>query len=67
MDGTSHMWNAVRLDSGVRHVDITWADALGAPGSADWLTYFMRTEDEISAGRTIIGETLHVYEKEHLS
>ncbi len=71
VDGTAHMWNMVKLDTGVFHVDITWSDELGVPGSAEWLKYFMRTEEEISVDHTIvgetIGETIKDYEKEYRS
>lgn len=46
-ENTSHMWNMVKLDSGTYHVDITWCDELGFPGTLEWETYFMLTQDEI--------------------
>lgn len=47
-ENTSHMWNLVKLDSGTYHLDITWSDELGLPGSPEWYWYFMLTQDEIS-------------------
>jgi transglutaminase/protease-like cytokinesis protein 3 len=43
----SHMWNLVKLDSGTYHVDVTWSDTQGLPGSPEWNRYFMLTQDEI--------------------
>lgn len=65
VDGSAHMWNMVRLDSGVYHVDVTWADGEAACDSPEWLAYFMRTKEEISVDRTIAGETIDVFEREY--
>lgn len=54
VDGTAHMWNMVQLDTGFFHIDITWSDELDVPGSEQWMTYFMLTEDEITTDCTII-------------
>gem|GEM_PF-1233005 len=61
----SHMWNMVRLDTGYYHIDVTWSDELGYPDSAEWLAYFMLTEDEITADHIIDGETIDVYTREY--
>ncbi len=46
-ENEGHMWNMVKLDTGDYHVDITWSDGRGMPDSAEWLSCFMLTEDEI--------------------
>lgn len=46
-DNFAHMWNIVKLDSGTYHVDITWSEETGSPGSREWDSYFMLTQDEI--------------------
>jgi hypothetical protein len=43
----SHMWNFAKLDSGTYHIDVTWCDELGYPGSPEWGGYFMLAQDEI--------------------
>lgn len=55
--GEAHMWNLVKLDSGTYHVDITWADETGLPGSAEWTQYFMLTQEEILVDHEIYGDT----------
>jgi hypothetical protein len=45
--GNAHVWNLVKLDTGTYHIDITWADEKGLPGSAEWERYFMLTQEEI--------------------
>lgn len=46
-ENVAHAWNIVKLDSGIFHIDVTWADEQGEPGSEEWLRYFMLTEDQI--------------------
>ena len=64
-DNYSHMWNMVRLDTGYYHIDVTWSDENGYPDSAQWLGYFMLTEDEIAQDHVIVGETFEVYTVEN--
>jgi hypothetical protein len=55
--GTSHMWNLVKLDTGTYHIDITWADEKGLPGSAEWERFFMLTQDEIAIDHVVYDNT----------
>ena len=61
VDGTAHMWNMVQLDTGLCHVDVTWADGQGDPGSELWLANFMQTEEEAAAQRIISGQPIDVF------
>lgn len=46
-NGWSHMWNLIEVDGQTYHVDITWCDEQGIPGSDEWLKYFALTQDQI--------------------
>jgi hypothetical protein len=56
-EGTAHVWNLVKLDTGTYHIDITWADEKGLPGSAEWERYFMLTQDEILIDHEVYSNT----------
>ena len=43
-NGSGHIWNMVKLESGVYNVDVTWCDAR-APHSKNWYAYFMKSDD----------------------
>ena len=51
--GEGHAWNLVKLPEGTYHVDVTWADGNGAPWSADWMRYFMLTQEQIEVDHLI--------------
>ncbi len=53
-ENEGHMWNMVKLDTGNYHVDVTWSDGRGMPDSAEWLSCFMLTEDEITVDHLIV-------------
>ena len=42
--GGSHIWNMVKLESGVYNVDVTWCDARETHGR-NWYAYFMKSDD----------------------
>lgn len=44
--GSSHIWNAVKLDGSWYHVDVTWDDPIGAPDNTVYYDYFL-VPDEI--------------------
>lgn len=56
--GVSHAWNLVKLPYGTYHIDVTWADEGGLPGSEGWLRYFMLTQDQILEDHIIIDGTV---------
>ena len=43
-EGGGHVWNVVKLDSGIYHVDVTWCDA-AEPYRPRWYKYFMKSEE----------------------
>ena len=45
--GWAHAWNIVKLENGIFHIDVTWSDEYGIPGSEGWMKYFMLTEEQI--------------------
>lgn len=53
----SHAWNLIWLDSGTYHIDVTWADELGEPGSQEWMRYFMLMQEEILSDHSIFDGT----------
>ncbi len=61
VEGDSHMWNMVKLNSGTYYIDVTWSDGLGYPDSVEWLQYFMLTEEQISIDHSITGEEIENY------
>lgn len=67
VDDVAHMWNKVKLDTGLYHVDVTWSDELGSPDSPEWLQYFMLTDDEISKDHNIVGEAIEVFENRYMN
>lgn len=54
----SHGWNLIKLPEGTYHVDITWADEQGEPGSSRWMRYFRLTQSEIEADHVITDGTV---------
>lgn len=54
---TAHAWNLIWIDGETYHVDITWADEQGSPGSKEWLKYFMLSQLEILNDHTILDGT----------
>lgn len=55
-DGRPHMWNAVRLEGKVYHLDVTWNDAEELPT----YTYFNLNTDEIRRSHRMDDKTLGV-------
>lgn len=51
--GESHAWNLVKVPSGTYHVDVTWADEQGEPGSEGWMRYFMLSQEMIEQDHII--------------
>lgn len=49
IDGAGHMWNMIKLDSGIYNVDVTWCDGAPAPYFREWYKYFVKS-DEYFAG-----------------
>ena len=45
----SHVWNVVKLDSGIYNVDVTWCDSRTDPISAKWYDYFMKTNADFTS------------------
>ena len=43
--GGGHIWNMVKLDSGIYNVDVTWCDSRD-PHSKNWYKYFMKTDED---------------------
>lgn len=56
--GVSHAWNLVKVPSGTYHIDITWADEGGEPGSDGWMQYFMASQDMIELDHEILDGTI---------
>ena len=44
--GEGHVWNMVRLESGIYNVDITWSDGHGEPYTVDWYDCFVKPDDD---------------------
>ena len=42
-NGEGHIWNMVKLDSGIYNVDVTWCDARDTH-SKSWYAYFMKSD-----------------------
>ncbi|MDR0918963.1 MAG: hypothetical protein LBM93_06890 [Oscillospiraceae bacterium] len=56
--GTAHMWNFVKLDTGTYHIDITWADEKGLPGNVEWERNFMLTQEEVLVEHNAVYDNL---------
>ena len=56
--GVAHGWNLIWLPEGTYHVDITWADEQGDPGSTEWMRYFALTQEEIEQDHIITDDTV---------
>lgn len=52
-----HAWNLVKLEKGTYHIDLTWCDESGVPGSQGWMKYFMLTQSEIKKDHKITDKT----------
>lgn len=53
-NGTSHMWNMVKLDGHWYHVDVTWDDPIMSDGSNRlYHDYFLVSDSKIQANHTI--------------
>jgi hypothetical protein len=56
-NGESHAWNTVMINNGIYHVDVTWADEQGEPGSTGWMNYFMLNEEQILQDHEIFAQS----------
>ena len=45
-EGQGHVWNMVKLESGIYNVDVTWCDGADTPYKRDWYDCFMKTDEE---------------------
>ncbi len=45
-EGQGHVWNMVKLESGIYNVDVTWCDGADTPYQRDWYDCFMKTDEE---------------------
>ncbi|MBO4860131.1 MAG: hypothetical protein J5530_01145 [Clostridia bacterium] len=43
--GGGHIWNMIKLDTGIYNVDVTWCDAY-EPGTKKWFKYFIKTDSD---------------------
>ncbi|MBQ7172246.1 MAG: hypothetical protein IJR89_08235 [Clostridia bacterium] len=43
-DGQGHIWNMVKLESGIYNVDVTWCDGSGKPYERDWYDCFIKSD-----------------------
>ncbi len=43
-DGQGHIWNMVKLESGIYNVDVTWCDGSGEPYERDWYDCFVKSD-----------------------
>ena len=48
-DGGSHIWNMIKLESGIYNVDVTWCDGEGSPESRRWYDYFVKSDAEFES------------------
>ncbi|MGN0610223.1 MAG: transglutaminase domain-containing protein [Ruminiclostridium sp.] len=47
-DGSGHVWNLVKLESGTYHIDVTWSDSTDNETLDEgWHRYFMITQEQV--------------------
>jgi hypothetical protein len=57
-NGWSHQWNLIEINGRTYHVDVTWCDEQGLPGSDEWLRYFALSQEQILIDHIINDETV---------
>ena len=61
-EGSAHIWNMVKLESGLYNVDVTWC-AEAIPSKRGWFNNFMKTDEEFESHNPTTGQkSTKVYE-----